>query len=432
MNILFLTSSVPWPPTNGMRIKTYNLLRQLSKKHRLHLLSFYENGKDNPVEAAEHLKDFCKTVRLIPIKKWKFRKIRVLLNMMNITRTEPFFAREHGNKQMADALAEFIKSTDIDVVHFDILCTAQYINLIRGRLPAILSLNDCISLSYRDEIRLFPNKKIIKKIKQFFQCLEAHNYEKKICRQFQKCHVVSDADKNYLVKMDNSIDVEVIPNGVDTAFYRPLNLKPDHPSLVFEGGMGGGASDYAIWFIDYVFPLVTKVIADIKLYLVGKDPSQKLIKKAAQNKNIIVTGFVEDVRPYVDKATISVCPVLRSSGILNKVLQAMAMEKAVVGTSCSFTGIKGTISDRNMIAVKNPAQFAEKIIYLLQNPDKRKTIGQNARKLVENSHSWEKTALGFEILYQQAVEKFHKNLTNRKGYDIPAACETVCTAHNDS
>jgi sugar transferase (PEP-CTERM/EpsH1 system associated) len=432
MNILFVTNSIPWPPTNGMRIKTYNLLRQLSKRHRLHLLSFYESGKDNPAEAANHLKDFCKTVRLIPVEKWKFREIRVLLNMMNITKAEPFFAREHRNKQMADALAEFIKSTDIDVVHFDILCMAQYVNLIRGRLPAILSLNDCISLSYRDEAILFPNKNIIKKIKLFLQWLNVHNYEKKICQQFQKCHVVSDADKNYLVKTDNSIDVEVIPNGVDAAFYHPLNLKPDYPSLVFESVMSGGTVDYVKWFLDNVFPSVTEVIPDIKLYLVGKDPSQKLIKIASKNKNVIVTGFVEDVRPYIDKATISVCPVLRSTGILNKVLQAMAMEKAVVGTSCSFTGIKGAISGKNMVAAENPAQFAENIIYLLQNPDKRKTIGQNARRLVVNSYSWERTAEKFEILYQQAIEKFHKNLTNRKGYDIPAARETVCTAHNHS
>jgi glycosyltransferase involved in cell wall biosynthesis len=282
---------------------------------------------------------------------------------------------------------------------------AQYVNLIQGRLPAILSLNDCISLSYRDEAILFPNKNIIKKIKLFLQWLNVHNYEKKICRQFQKCHVVSDADKNYLVKTDNSIDVEVIPNGVDAAFYHPLNLKPDYPSLVFESVMSGGTFDYVKWFLDNVFPSVTKVVPGIKLYLVGKEPSQKLIKIASKNKNIIVTGFVEDVRPYIDKATISVCSVLRSTGILNKVLQAMAMEKTVVGTSCSFTGIKGTISGRNMIAAENPAQFAEKIIYLLQNPDKRKTIGQNARRLVVNSYNWEKTARGFESLYEEAIAK---------------------------
>jgi glycosyltransferase involved in cell wall biosynthesis len=307
---------------------------------------------------------------------------------------------------MRDAIRNFLEREDIDIIHFDTICVAHYLHSIKNSIPAVFSLNDCMALCYIEEARLFPVRNIIKKTKCFVQWLEVYSYEKNLCTKFQKCHVVSEIDKIYLEKMNKLIDVEIIPNGVDSEFYKPLNLPQDFPSLVFEGVMSAGAADYAIWFIRYVFKNVLKVVPQTRLYLVGKNPDRKLLNIAAQNKNVIVTGFVDDVRPYIDRATISVCPVLRASGILNKVLQAMAMEKAVVGTSCSFTGIKGAINGNNMVAAENPTQFAEEIINLIHNEEKRKIIGKNARTLVKNSYSWEKTAENFESLYEKAIEKF--------------------------
>jgi glycosyltransferase involved in cell wall biosynthesis len=404
MNILFVTSSIPWPPTDGMRIKTYNLLRQLSKRHKLYLLSFYESVIDNPAEAAEHLEQFCNIIDLIPFSRKKLRSIRILLNMANVFKKDPFFVKEYNSIQMEPALINSVKDRKFDIIHFDTISTSRYKSVVPD-MPAVLSLNDCTSLTYRDEALLFPNKNLVKKIKRIMQWITVHNYEKKMCEKFQKCHVVAETDKNYLMQLSSQIDVEVIPNGVDTDFYRPLNLEPDYPSLVFEGVMRYCTADYAMWFIDYVFPLVTKVIADIKLYLVGKEPDQKLLKIASRNKNIIVTGYVEDVRPYIDRATLFVCPFLRSSGILNKILQAMAMEKAVVGTTYGFSGIRGCVNGQNMMSAKNPYEFATAIINLINNRDKRKQIGKNARKLVNNNYSWEKTANSFERLYEETIEK---------------------------
>jgi len=402
MKILFVTNSVPYPPTDGVRIKTYNLLKQLSKKHELYLLSFYRKGVDSFREISTHLEQLCTIVKLIPHNKKKFRNIGALLNLVNPFVSKPFFAKEYESEEMRKAVEGFLRNKEIDIIHFDTLGAGQYIEAVKDT-AAVLSLNDSLALSYMDEARLYPAKNFIKKIKSIMHFLEVYRYEKELCGRFQKCHVVSELDRQYLHKMNGQIDVEVIPNGVDTDFYRPLRLEQEYPSLVFEGGMGGGAADYAIWFIDYVLGLVRKSIPDIKLYLVGKNPDKKLFKIAAESKNIIVTGFVDDVRPYVDRATIFVCPVLRSSGILNKVLQAMAMEKAVVGTHWGFSGIKGCAEWENMLSAKTAEEFAAAIVELLNNEDKRKTLGKNARLLVRNNYSWEKTAEGFERLYEKAI-----------------------------
>ncbi len=419
MKILFVTNSVPYPPTDGVRIKTYNLLKQLSKKHELYLLSFYQKGVDSFREISTHLEQLCTIVKLIPCNKKKFRNTGVLLNLVNPFVRKPFFTKEYKSEEMKKAVEGFLRNREIDIIHFDTLGAGQYIEAVKDT-AAVLSLNDSLSLSYMDEARLYPAKNFIKKTKSIIHWLEVYHYEKELCGRFQKCHVVSELDRQYLHKMNGQIDVEVIPNGVDTDFYRPLRLEQEYPSLVFEGGMGGGAADYAIWFIDYVLGLVRKSIPDIKLYLVGKNPDKKLFKIAAENKNIIVTGFVDDVRPYVDRATIFVCPVLRSSGILNKVLQAMAMEKTVVGTNYSFSGIKGCIAGENMIAADRPKEFADQIVRLIKDEARRRVIGKKARLLVEKSYIWEEAARRMEQMYGRAIEKFHP------GFSVCADAHIAC------
>ena len=407
MTILFVTNTLPYPPTDGVRIKTYHLLKQLSKRHKIYLISFYQKATDDLKLSCSHLKQFCEIVKLLPYELNKFRNSKILLNMFNPFSNEPFFVKEYRVREMRDAIRNFLERENIDIIHFDTICVAHYLDSIKNSIPAVFSLNDCLALCCIEEARLFPVINFIKKTKCLLQWLEVYGYEKNLCSQFEKCHVVSETDKIYLHKMNNMIDADVIPNGVDTEFYKPLNLPQDFPSLVFEGVMSAGAADYAIWFIRYVFKHVLKVIPDTRLYLVGKNPDRKLLTIAAQNKNVIVTGFVDDVRPYIDRATIFVCPVLRASGILNKVLQAMAMEKAIVGTNHGFSGIRGAVNGQNMVSADNPRQFADEIINLIHNEEKRKLIGKNARTLVKNSYSWEKTAENFESLYQKAIEKFH-------------------------
>ena len=178
--------------------------------------------------------------------------------MANVFKKEPFFVKEYNRSEMEPTLINSVKDGKFDIIHFDTISTAGYKRFVPD-MPAVLSLNDCISLTYRDEVRFFPNKYLVKKIKRIMQWLSVHNYEKKMCEKFQKCHVVAEADKNYLMKLNSRADIEVIPNGVDTDFYHPLNLKPDYPSLVFEGVMRYSTADYALWFIENVLPLVKKL-----------------------------------------------------------------------------------------------------------------------------------------------------------------------------
>ncbi len=405
MKILLLTNSFPYPPTDGLKIKVYNLVRQLSKKHDLYIQSFYETPSEIEEQNVLHMRQFCRNIIFEPKKNQMSLPARVLGNMFG---REPSFVKDFRSDNFEHSLNAAVKYLQPDIVHFDGINTIPYINNIAGRIPAVISPNDSLSLALKDSVFRFPMKSLHRKIYNLLQLFNVRRYEKQQYVRFQKCYVVSDVDKNHLYRLNRSIDAEAIPNGVDTNYFRPSGLAQDYPSLIYTANMGGGGTDYAVWFVRRVLPRIKSVLPDIKLYLVGKNPGRKLLNIAEQDKNIIVTGYVDDIRPYIERATVSVSPVMKSCGILNKVLEAMSMEKAVVGSNCSFYGIRHSRHQENMIAADNEEDFAGWIVHLIKNKNIRDNIGRNARQMIMGSYTWEKTAQRVELLYQQAIDKFHK------------------------
>lgn len=409
LRILFVLDRFPYPATDGMKTKVYNLLKQLSKKHELFLLSFYKTSSEIQQENIAHIKEYCQIVGLVPCKPRKRLIARILLEGI---RKEPSFCDEFKSPQFENILSEFVKQNKVDVAHFDLYSLAQYVSVLNDALPAVISPSDCLSADPKERFSNLPKENVIIRICRFPQRLKIRNWEKNTYIKFQKCHVVSDDSKIYLLRLNQQIDVEMISIGVDTDFFKPLELVQDYPSVAYVGNMDGANSQYAIWFIDHVLPNLRTVLPNIKLFIVGKGPQEGLVKRALQDKRIVVTGFVEDVRPYIHKATLFVSIINSHPGMLTKVLEAMAMEKAVVGTRSSFSGIRGCIHGENMIAVDNAEEFANWVIRLIKDRELREKIGKNARLLVKNSYTWQGTARRLEILYQQAILKFYKLKNN--------------------
>jgi len=407
MKILFLTSRFPFPPTDGIRIKTYNLIKELSKKHQIFLLSFYENFEDVVQEQVSAMKQYCQVLKVVPIFS---RKSAILQIFTELCTREPAFVSRFRSKQMAKLIEYVIATWQPDIVQLDGINISCYIPQVSGRVPCVISPNDSLTLGFTEEISFLPRKYILKKLYRYLQLSKIWKYERKMYAEAEKCYVVSEVDRNYLLALNPQIDVKAIANGVDAEFFKPLGLPKENPSLVYVADMSGGGADYAIWFIRQVFPKVKKVMPSVKFYLVGKNPKRKLLDIASRDNNIKVTGFVKDVRPYIDIATVVISPVMKTCGILNKVLQAMAMEKVVIGTSASFSGIKGAVSGKNMVSVDSAEEFAWKIVELSKDANLRKIIGKKARLLVKERYTWEQTAQEVERLYKEALWKFRKNL----------------------
>jgi glycosyltransferase involved in cell wall biosynthesis len=232
-------------------------------------------------------------------------------------------------------------------------------------------------------------------------------YEKEIYKRFDACLIVTQRDKDLLTSLCPQINCEVLPNGVDTEYFSPMDVEEDFPSLVFVAEMGTLTNVHSILeFYDKIYPLIRKELPQTKLYLVGRKPSAEITNLAA-DQSVVVTGYVDSVKPYIAKSSIFVAPLILGTGIKNKVLEAMAMGKCVVTTSIGAQGINA-VSGKDLIIADDPNEFATWVVNLLKDKQLRQKLGDNARRIIESQNSWKKIAERLDQIFREAVTGHNK------------------------
>lgn len=408
MKILFLSTEPPYPPFNGVRIKTFHLIKGLHERgHKIHLISFNRSFANFDGITSE-LKKYCSSMQFFKLSACQSDLIKNAIYSINSSDVINFRFKSNGFR---NAIIDAVKNTEVDLVHFDLITLTHYVKSISKLAPSVASINDSYSLWLKNKLLRLPDYSLESLIEKAYYSATfplATLYEKSIYNNFQKVHVVSDIDRLYLNSLDNKLDVEVIPNGVDTEYFKPLGLPVSERCLVFVASMNGENASNAIWFIRKVFTRISKQLPNVRLYLVGRDPRPELLHVAQKIKGVIPTGYVHDIRPYIDRAAIVIDPTTKSCGILNHVLQSMAMGKTVVGTRSSFLAIKGALSWKHMVVARNEKDFVSSIVRLLKNESERKIIGTNARRLVETSYQWNDKISQYEKMYECAIAKFNR------------------------
>ncbi len=398
MKILVLASCFPYPPEDGVRIKLYYLIKGLAERgHKIHLLSL------TATEYHSHeLAKYCETINTVELVR-RSTITNVLANLLS----KHVLYSSHKSETFATRLNRITKHSDIEMIHFDTINLAQYIEAVENRLPSVLSINDSHSLSIRDIIFVKKEMPLIEKAYYAGQLPIATSYERNYYEKFQKIHVVSSVDKWYLKSLNPKMDVQVIPNGIDTNFYHPSEETSSSKGflLVYVAGLRAHHHEIA-WFMRRVLPYVSKKMRNVTLCLVGRDLPEYLVHESRKKNNVHITGYVTDIRPFLDKGHVFIDPLFKRGGIPNHVLQAMAMGKPVVGTKFSFLAIEGARSWKNVVIANDANDFASKIIHLLKNEDERKVIGTNARQLIESRYTWAKIIPRYEEMYNQAIVKF--------------------------
>jgi len=220
-------------------------------------------------------------------------------------------------------------------------------------------------------------------------------YERKVAEYFQHSIFVTDSEvKIFKNKNPHIKNVTAIPNGVDLDYFSPKYGQHPAPSnqqpvLVFTGAMDYFANiDGVVWFTKEILPLIKKEIPEIRFYIVGSNPTKEVLLLSSNN-GVTVTGYVTDTREYLGKATVVVVPLRIARGIQNKILEAMAMGIPVVATPQAFEGIEAQ-PGRDLIFGENPEKIAEGVIKLTREAFLRKSLGDNARRVIENNYCWTK------------------------------------------
>jgi sugar transferase (PEP-CTERM/EpsH1 system associated) len=394
MRILFLTPRFPYPPLKGDSLRAYHQLRTLSSDHDITLLSLAEA----PVSAEDYrqVADLCERVIVVPLPKW-----HAMFNMgLGLLSLQPLQVRYYQSAAFRRLLKDTLATGQFDVVHATLIRMLPYVWDLQGP-PVVVDLIDSLSLN------LSARHKEARGLKRLAYGLEYRRvraYERAVVRHFPGLAVSSPADRQVL-SCDGGNPIEVIPNGVDIdrfPFHDQEGREPD--TFVFTGNMGYPPNEDAVlWFADEVWPILHAERPQVRLWVVGTNPGERVRALERTNPGIEVLGQVPDVTTYLHRATLAVCPMRTGSGIQNKVLEAMSAGTPVVSTSLANRGVQG-VPGRDLVVARDAQEFASSVTNLLDDPAKRAYLAHNGRAFVEAHYRWEQHAKRLSTLYERTVE----------------------------
>lgn len=380
MNILFLAPRMPLPADTGGKIRTLNILKQLALEFKVHLVcfSFEVNDKDHIPE----LQKIGVSVTLVPMTETTFfQKIYWLL-----FHGLPISMVKYHTRSMEQAISDLIRTKTFDAVHVDHLHMAHYLKCFNG-VPCML---DEHNVEYKILQRCAQvEKSWLKRFAYQEQSRKMNRFEAHMAEQFSCVFCCSTDDRILLNKITNGlVPIYVVPNGVDTEFFQPSSNVPLENALVFTGSMDWLPNDDAItYFCQEILPLIWRRDPKIKMYVVGKSPSSAVKELAAKDQRVVVTGRVDDVRPFIAQSKVFVVPLRVGGGTRLKILEAMAMGKAVVSTSIGAEGIMYT-PEENILLADTPEDFAQKTVETINAPRNVQALGQFGRELVLEQYDW--------------------------------------------
>lgn len=379
MKILFISQRLPFPPIRGDKIKSFNLLRGLSKQHDVSVVSFIRTTKE--MTDVEALKQYCTSIDVCMLSEWK-SKLNACLGVFS---TKPLTLSWYYSKQLWNIVQKKIRDEKFDLLFVVCSSMAQYV-IDNDNIPKVIDLMDVDSEKWIQYAKrtCFPYSWVYS-----LEAKRLRKYEQDINRIFDNCTIVTQEEKKILSSFSPYPDkIIVISNGVDEEYFKPLKEEYIPNTIVFTGAMDYFPNiDAMIFFCKEILPLVKEKMPNVVLYIVGSSPTKE-VQRLANNKNIIVTGYVDDTRPYIGKAAVCVVPLRVAQGLQNKILEAMIMGTPVVTTSFGFKGIEGAEDGKDMVVADDKNRFAEKVVEILQNRTLRDHLSQNGKQLIEQRYNW--------------------------------------------
>jgi polysaccharide biosynthesis protein PslH len=405
MKILMIMHFVPYPPQSGALQRNYNLLREIAANHEVYLITLTQKALI-PNEAAlsnavANVSPFCKLIKVFDIPsdshplRWHFLLFRSIFSKI------PYSTRRFSSREMQKEIENILETVAFDLIHVDTIDLAGYVNGITT-IPKVLSHHNLES-----ELLFRRAAHSRNPLARWYLCLQAQKlkrYEQRMIPQFKINVTVSPKDLEGIRLMANGGTTILVPNGTDTVFFSP-QVAPQTPSLIFAGGLNWLPNvDAMIHFCKAIFPIIAAEVPDVRMKIIGANPPAGLQKISKKNTSIEILGFVPDIRVYMASAAVYVVPLRIGGGTRLKILDALAMGKAVVSTTVGAEGL--ALQDGvNILIGDTDEAFAQKVVGLLKNPVVRKSIGDAGRLTVERKYSWKVISPILLDVYREVCKK---------------------------
>lgn len=417
MRILFVT---PYPPSR-IRVRGYGFLTQLQQSHEVTILA--QCASDQEMADVEKLRAQGFEVLVVRESKKK-SALRSGFALLSTTPVQVAYAR---STRFTQAVRQLYQERKFDVVHVEHLRGIASMEQLAGTMPLVWDAVDCISLLFKQTITSGPSRSV--RAVALLDHRRTRRFEAKMMGKLRHIVVTSERDKQALIELyrTEARDVEssdetlgagiaVLPNGVDHQYFRPLEQERQRGNIVFSGKMSYHANiATALYLHGQIMPLVWAQQPDATLTIVGSNPPSA-IQELARDVRVKVTGFVDDMRPYVGRAEVMLSPMVYSVGIQNKVLESMALGTPVVVAAQAASAL-GTEPERDLLVATSAQEFADATLRLMNDANLRASLSQHGRVYVEQQHDWRNVVDRLEGVYQQAIADF-----------AGAACEKTAKA----
>lgn len=388
MNVLFLAHRIPFPPNKGDKIRSFNILKYLAKRHNVQVACMVDDTRD--LQFIPEIEKYASRVVYDTIRP-RLKKVQALGGLV---KSEPISVGYFHSNALQTRIDEILDGAEIDAIVCSSSPMAEFVFRSRhaggkvARAIRVMDLIDVDSFKWRQYVEQSPpwTSWIYR-----YEARVLAQYEMRIARTFDHVLVVSEQEKKVFPGGSETANLDAMSNGVDLEYFEPGVTGSRNsvlPTLVFTGAMDYRPNIEGIrWFVEMVLPTVRKAVPNVQLSIVGSKPSPEVVR-LGEIEGVLVTGFVEDVRKYLDTASVCIVPLLVARGIQNKVLEAMSMGKAVVCTPQAHEGIRATAGS-DLVVKESAADFAAATVDLLLNQDKAGEIGIRARQCVEREYSWD-------------------------------------------
>ncbi|QBD82023.1 glycosyltransferase [Ktedonosporobacter rubrisoli] len=399
MRILFVT---PHPPSR-IRVRGYGFLTYLQRQHEVTIITQCISERERA--DVEILRQ--KGYKVVPVEEDKKQKI--LRTGMALFSRVPLQVAYAQSERFAQAIQQLCAEETFDVVHVEHLRGIASLQEISRLPPIVWDAVDCISLLFEHTMKSGSSLPI--RAMAAVDCKRTQHYEARLLSRFKHLVITSERDREALLELYRAYqqrgsepepNISVVPNGVDLEYFYPQQEKRRQGNLVFLGKMSYHANIAAVLYLyQQIMPLIWQQRPKTTLTIVGSNPPRS-IRRLSHDARVEITGYVDDIRPYMGRAEIMVSPMVYSVGIQNKVLEAMALGTPVVAAARVAAALHAQ-PEQDLLVAQSAQEFAEKTIHLMDNTELRASLSQHGRQYVEQTHDWAAIADHLVDVYQQAL-----------------------------
>jgi sugar transferase (PEP-CTERM/EpsH1 system associated) len=375
MNIFVLLSRFPYPLEKGDKLRAFNQIKELSKKHEVTLCAL--STQKVAQSSIDELSKYCTKIEVIRLPKF-----RIYINLIKCL----FFTEQSlqvayfYNATVHNKIDKLLNKFQPDHIYCQLIRVAEYVR--HSQIPKTLDYMDALA---RGMERRIDNAPFYIRWALQLEASRLKKYEHFVFDDFDNHTIISEQDRALIVHLKNE-EISIVKNGVDYHLFKHGELTKEY-DLIFTGNMGYPPNvESVVYLVNHVMPLVWKENPELKLIIVGAEPTAKVLK--LKSDNVIVTGWVKEISAYYKKSKIFIAPMQIGTGLQNKLLEAMAMKLPCI-TSQLANNALGATHKKNILIGNNEEEYKDNILMLINDRNHQQQLGEKGYQFVKENYTWE-------------------------------------------